>query len=82
MVLIWRSILVIIVGFLIGSVVNVLVVIVGLILIFVFEGVDMLDMDNFVENLKLFKLVNFIVFFVVYVFGMLVGVFVVVKIVL
>ncbi|MCA9065242.1 MAG: hypothetical protein KDA96_19370, partial [Planctomycetaceae bacterium] len=65
-----------VVGFLIGSVVNMTIVTVGPIIIPPPEGVDLSDMDRFAENLKLLKPANFIAPWLAHAVGTLAAAFV------
>ena len=74
-----RNILAVIVGFIIGSVVNLGLIMIGPLVIPLPEGVDMSDMENFGENLKLFTPLNFIFPFLAHALGTLAGAFVAAK---
>ncbi len=71
-----RNILAIIAGFVIGSVVNMAIVIIGPMVIPLPAGIDMSDADKFAENLKLLKPVNFIPPLLAHALGTFVGAFV------
>ncbi len=71
-----RNILAVIVGFVIGSVVNMAIVIVGPMVIPLPAGIDMSDADKFAENLKLLKPANFIAPLLAHALGTLIGAFV------
>lgn len=75
-----RNILGVVFGFLIGSVVNMVIIIVGPVVIPPPEGVDMSDMNKFAENLKLLQPVNFIAPWLAHALGTLVGAFVAARI--
>ena len=68
-----KNILAIIAGILIGSIVNMTIVTVGPMVIPPPDGVDMLAMDQFAENLKLLKPVNFIAPWLAHALGTFVG---------
>ncbi len=71
-----RNILAVIVGIFVGSVINMAIITVGPMVIPPPEGVDMSDMDNFAENLKLLKPANFIPPWLAHALGTLVGAFI------
>jgi len=71
-----RNVLAVIAGFVVGSAVNMAIIVVGPMVIPFPEGVDMADMDNFAENLKLFKPINFIAPWLAHALGTLVGAFI------
>ena len=75
-----RNILAFIAGFLIGSGLNMAIIIVGPMVIPPPDGVNMSDMDKFAENLKLLKPANFIAPWLAHALGTLVGAFVAAKI--
>ena len=75
-----RNIIAVIAGFLVGSAVNMAIIIVGPKLIPLPEGVDMSDMDNFAENLKRLEPANFIAPWLAHALGTLVGAFVAARI--
>ena len=68
-----RNILAVVAGFLIGSMVNMAIVTIGPMLIPPPPGVDMSDMDQFAENLKLLKPVNYMAPWLAHALGTLVG---------
>ncbi|MCA9105265.1 MAG: hypothetical protein KDA83_07560 [Planctomycetales bacterium] len=72
-----RNILAVVAGFIIGSIVNIAIVSIGPLVIPPPEGVDMTDMDQLAENMKLLKPANFIAPFLAHALGSLVGAFVV-----
>ncbi|EGF24461.1 hypothetical protein [Rhodopirellula baltica] len=75
-----RNILAVVAGLFLGSVLNMAIVTIGPILIPLPGGVDMSDMDQFAENLKLLKPANFFAPWLAHAFGTLVGAFVAAKI--
>lgn len=68
-----KNTLAVIAGLVIGSFVNMAIIIVGPMVIPLPDGVDMSDMDKFAENLKLFKPANFIAPWLAHALGTLVG---------
>lgn len=68
-----KNVLGLILGFVIGGVVNFTIVSLGPLLIPTPEGVDMSDMENFAENLKKLEPVNFITPWIAHAVGTLVG---------
>lgn len=76
-----RNILVVVVGVVLGSVVNMGLVILGLMFIFLFEGVDLSIVEGFVVVLLLLDVCYFFMLFLVYVLGILFGFFIIVRIV-
>lgn len=68
-----KNILAVIAGFVIGSVVNMAIVTVGPAVVPLPEGVDMANMDQFAENLKLLKPANFAAPWLAHAMGTLVG---------
>jgi len=74
------NILAVVAGFLIGSVVNMAIITVGGMVIPPPDGVDMSDMVNFAENLKLLKPANFLAPWLAHALGTLVGAFVAARI--
>ena len=66
-------------GFLVGSVVNMAIVWVGPKVIPLPDGVEMSGTDKLVENIKLLKLVNFLASWLAHALGTLVGAFVAAK---
>lgn len=68
-----KNVLGLILGFVIGGVVNFAIVGLGPLVIPVPEGVDMSDMENFAENLQKLKPVNFIAPWLAHAVGTLVG---------
>lgn len=75
-----RNILAVIIGLVVGSVINMGIIIVGPMVIPPPEGVDMSDMEKFAENLKLLKPVNFIAPLLAHALGTLVGAFITAKV--
>jgi hypothetical protein len=75
-----RNIFAVVAGLLIGSLVNMAIINAGPMVIPLPEGVDMSDMDQFAENLKLFKPANFLAPWLAHALGTLVGAFVAAKI--
>ena len=75
-----RNAIAVVVGFLIGSVVNMAIITVGPIVIPPPEGVDMSNMEEFAENLKLLKPVNFVAPWLAHALGTLVGAFIAARI--
>ena len=57
---IYRNVFAVVTGIVVGCVVNIAIVIAGPLLIPVPDGVDMSDMENLAENLKLLKPANFL----------------------
>ena len=68
-----RNLLAVIVGFLLGSIINMAILTVGPIVIPPPDGVDMADMEKFAENLTLLKPINFIAPWLAHALGTLVG---------
>ena len=68
-----RNILALVIGFLAGSVVNMVIVVLGPMVIPWPDGVDLNDMDTFAENLKLLEPRNFIAPFTAHALGTLAG---------
>lgn len=68
-----RNIVAVIVGILVGGVVNMAIVVVGPMVIPLPEGVDMSNMEQFAENLKRLQPVNFIAPWLAHAVGTLVG---------
>jgi hypothetical protein len=79
MSVIQKNILAVIVGLLLGCVVNLAIVMLGPAVIPLPAGVDMSDMSKFAENLKQLKPVNFIAPWLAHALGTLVGAFVAAK---
>lgn len=75
-----KNILAIVAGVLIGSVVNMAIIMAGPMVIPPPEGVDLSDMEKFAESLKLFKPINFIAPWLAHALGTLAGAFVAAKI--
>lgn len=74
-----RNILAVIAGVVVGSIINMTIIVVGPMIIPPPEGVDMSDMENFAENLKLLKPVNFIAPWLAHALGTLAGAFLAAK---
>lgn len=68
-----KNMLAVVAGSLLGSVVNMSIIMVGMEVMPVPEGVDMEDMDKFAENLKLLEPQNFIAPWVAHALGTFVG---------
>lgn len=75
-----KNVLACIAGFLVGSVVNMAIVTVGPMVIPPPDGVDMSNIDEFAENLKLLQPVNFIAPWLAHALGTLAGAFVAAKV--
>lgn len=71
-----RNVIAIVVGFLVGSVVNMTIVWAGPRLIPLPDGVDMSEMDKLAENIQLLKPANFLSPWLAHAMGALVGAFV------
>ena len=71
-----QNILAVVAGIIIGSIVNMAIVMVGPMVIPLPEGVDMSDMEAFAENLKQLKPANFIAPWLAHALGTLAGAFV------
>jgi hypothetical protein len=71
-----KNILAIVIGFLVGSMVNMAIVWAGLRVIPLPDGVDMSDTDKLAENIKLLLPVNFLAPWLAHALGPLVGAFV------
>ncbi len=74
-----RNILAVIVGFFIGSVVNMGLVNIGTSVVALPEGADVSTMDGLRESMKLFAPVNFVFPFLAHALGTLAGAFVAAK---
>lgn len=74
-----RNLLAVIAGIFVGAALNMAIITVGPMLIPLPEGVDPSDMENFAENLKLYKPVNFVAPWLAHALGSLVGAFVAAK---
>jgi hypothetical protein len=75
-----RNIFAVVAGLLVGSLVNMAIISAGPMVVPLPEGVDMSDMDQFAENLKLLKPANFLAPWLAHALGTLVGAFVAAKI--
>lgn len=75
-----KNVLAVIAGFLVGSAVNMAIVIIGPMVIPPPPGVDMSDMDKFADNLKLLEPANFIAPWLAHALGTLVGAFIAAKV--
>lgn len=75
-----RNIVAVLVGIVVGSLVNMAIIIAGPLVIPVPEGIDMSDMAKFSENLNLLKPVNFLAPWLAHALGTLAGAFVAAKI--
>lgn len=80
MPLIVRNILAVVVGIVVGSVVNMAIITVGPTVIPLPEGVDMKETDKLAENLKLFEPANFVAPWLAHALGTLAGAFVAAKV--
>jgi hypothetical protein len=76
----WRNIAAVLSGIVVGSVINMAIIIAGPLAIPVPEGIDMSDMEKFSENLKLLKPINFLAPWLAHALGTLAGAFVAAKI--
>ena len=77
---IFRNLLAVIAGLVVGSVVNMAIITVGPMVIPPPTGVDMSDMDKFAENIKLLEPANFIAPWLAHALGTLVGAFAAAKV--
>jgi len=77
---VWRNLAAVLAGIVVGSVVNMAIIIAGPLLIPVPEGVDISDMEKFSENLMLLKPINFLAPWLAHALGTLAGAFVAAKI--
>ena len=77
---IFRNLLAVIAGLVVGSVVNMAIITVGPMVIPPPTGVDMSDMDKFAENIKLLEPANFIAPWLAHALGTLVGAFTAAKV--
>ena len=75
-----RNILAVVAGLLIGSAINMGIIMIGPMLIPLPEGVDMSDREKFAENLKLFRPIDFVTPWLAHALGTLLGAFVAAKI--
>ena len=75
-----RNILAVIAGLLVGSAVNMAIIILGPMVIPPPEGIDLSDSDKFAENLKLLEPANFIAPWLAHALGTLVGAFIAAKV--
>jgi hypothetical protein len=75
-----RNIVAVLLGIVVGSLVNMAIIIAGPLVIPVPEGIDMSDMAKFSENLNLLKPVNFLAPWLAHALGTLAGAFVAAKI--
>ena len=73
MYVILRNLLAVVVGVVLGSVVNISIITIGPMLIPPPEGVDMSDMEKFADNLQLLKPINFLAPWLAHALGTLVG---------
>jgi hypothetical protein len=75
-----RNVLAVIAGLVVGSAVNMAIIMVGPMVIPPPEGVDMSDMDRLADNIKLLKPANFVPPLLAHALGTLVGAFITAKI--
>lgn len=74
-----RNVLAVVLGFVVGSVVNMSIIIIGNMVVPLPEGVDMSDMEKAAENIHLLTPANFAVPFFAHALGTLAGAFVATK---
>jgi len=68
-----KNILAFIAGLFIGSIINMAIITIGPMLIPLPDGVDMSNLDNFADNLKLLEPINFVTPWLAHALGTLVG---------
>ena len=76
---IFRNTLALLLGLIVGSAVNMAIITVGMKVIPPPEGIDLTDMDQFAENIKLFQPANFVAPWLAHALSSLVGAFVAAK---